>query len=117
MAEEAARLKAPLVYYSTDYVFDGSKTSPYVETDEPSPQSVYGRSKLAGEQMIQAVGLPHLILRTSWVYGSRGKNFLLTMLRLAREREELKVVADQVGTPTSCRSIADRKSTRLNSSH
>lgn len=107
MAEEAARLNAPLVHYSTDYVFDGSKTSPYVETDEPSPQSVYGRSKLAGEQAIQAVGSPHLILRTSWVYGPRGKNFLLTMLRLAREREELKVVADQVGTPTSCRSIAN----------
>lgn len=107
MAEEAARLDVPLVHYSTDYVFDGSKTSPYIETDEANPQSVYGRSKLAGEQAIQAAGPPHLILRTSWVYGSRGKNFLLTMLRLGREREELKVVADQMGTPTSCRSIAN----------
>lgn len=107
MAEEAARLDVPLIHYSTDYVFDGRKTSPYVESDATNPQSVYGRSKLAGEQAIQAVDLPHLILRTSWVYGSRGKNFLLTMLRLAREREELKVVADQMGTPTSCRSIAN----------
>ena len=107
MAEEAARLDVPLIHYSTDYVFDGRKTSPYVESDATNPQSVYGKSKLAGEQAIQAVDLPHLILRTSWVYGSRGKNFLLTMLRLAREREELKVVADQMGTPTSCRSIAN----------
>lgn len=107
MAEEAARLDVPLIHYSTDYVFDGRKTSPYVESDVTNPQSVYGRSKLAGEQAIQAVDLPHLILRTSWVYGSRGENFLLTMLRLAREREELKVVADQMGTPTSCRSIAN----------
>ena len=107
MAEEAARLDVPLIHYSTDYDYDGRKTTPYVESDATTPQSVYGKSKLAGEQAIQAVDLPHLILRTSWVYGSRGKNFLLTMLRLAREREELKVVADQMGTPTSCRSIAN----------
>src|SRR5690606_16445258 len=104
MAEEAARLDIPLIHYSTDYVFDGNKASPYAESDETCPINVYGRSKLAGEQAIQAVGLPHLILRTSWVYGARGSNFLRTMLRLAQEREELKVVADQTGAPTSSRS-------------
>lgn len=107
MAEEAKKLGAAMVHYSTDYVFDGSKAAPYTETDTPCPINVYGRTKLAGEQAIQAAGIPHLILRTSWVYGSRGKNFLLTILRLAGEREELKIVDDQIGAPTSCRMIAE----------
>ena len=103
LAEEAKRLGAALIHYSTDYVFDGSKGAPYTEDDEPRPLNVYGRTKLAGERAIQAVDVPHLILRTSWVYGARGKNFLLTILRLAREREELSIVADQIGAPTwSC---------------
>jgi dTDP-4-dehydrorhamnose reductase len=92
LAEEAKQLGASLIHYSTDYVFDGTKRSPYVETDVPNPLNVYGQTKLAGEQAIQAVDVPHLIFRTSWVYGLRGKNFLLTMLRLAQEREEIKVV-------------------------
>ncbi|MEO8417624.1 MAG: dTDP-4-dehydrorhamnose reductase, partial [Methylophilaceae bacterium] len=87
LAEEAGRLDATLVHYSTDYVYDGSKSSPYVETDPTNPLSAYGKSKLAGEEAIRAVGVPHLILRTSWVYGARGKNFLRTILRLAAERE------------------------------
>jgi dTDP-4-dehydrorhamnose reductase len=107
MAEEAKRMGAAIVHYSTDYVFDGSKATPYTEDDATNPINVYGRSKLAGEQAIQAVGAPHLILRTSWVYGARGKNFLLTILRLARERDELKIVDDQVGAPTWSRSIAE----------
>jgi dTDP-4-dehydrorhamnose reductase len=106
LAEEARRLGALLVHYSTDYVFDGSKRSPYVEEDLPAPLSVYGATKLAGEQAIQAAGGSYLILRTSWVYGARGTNFLRTMLRLARERTELRVVNDQVGAPTWSRSIA-----------
>lgn len=106
LAEEARRLGALLVHYSTDYVFDGRKGSPYVETDPTNPLSVYGSTKLAGEQAIQAVGGAHLILRTSWVYGARGTNFLRTMLRLAREREELRIVNDQVGAPTWSRSVA-----------
>ncbi len=107
MAEEAKKLGAAMIHYSTDYVFDGSKAAPYVETDAPCPINVYGRTKLAGEQAVQAAGIPHLILRTSWVYGTRGKNFLLTILRLAGEREELKIVDDQIGAPTSCRMIAE----------
>ena len=107
LAEEAKRLGAALVHYSTDYVFDGSKGAPYTEDDAPRPLSVYGRTKLAGERAIQAVDVPHLILRTSWVYGTRGKNFLLTILRLAREREELSIVDDQFGAPTWCRAIAE----------
>jgi dTDP-4-dehydrorhamnose reductase len=106
LAEEAKRLGALLVHYSTDYVFDGSKAEPYVEEDEPRPLGVYGASKLCGERAIQAAGCRYLILRTSWVYGARGRNFLLTMLRLAREREELQVVDDQTGSPTWCRVIA-----------
>ena len=86
LAEESQRVGAALIHYSTDYVFDGSKREPYTEEDAPRPISVYGRTKLAGEQAIEALGAPHLILRTSWVYGARGKNFLLTILRLARER-------------------------------
>lgn len=110
MAEEAARLGAALVHYSTDYVFSGSSSgddTPWTESDRPDPRSVYGRTKLAGERAIQDAGVPHLILRTSWVYGMRGRNFLLTILRLAAEREELRIVSDQHGTPTWCRTIAD----------
>ncbi|MFA7240015.1 MAG: dTDP-4-dehydrorhamnose reductase [Sulfuricellaceae bacterium] len=107
MAEEAKRLGAALIHYSTDYVFDGAKEGVYVEDDPTAPLNVYGRTKLAGEQAILASGAAHLILRTSWVYGARGKNFLLTMLRLAKEREELKIVADQIGAPTWSRHIAE----------
>lgn len=107
LAEEAAKLNALLVHFSTDYVFDGQKTSAYLETDETHPLSVYGASKLAGEQAIQAVGALHLIFRTSWVYGAYGKNFMLTILRLAAERDSLNIVADQFGAPTSSASIAD----------
>lgn len=106
LAEEARRLGAALVHYSTDYVFDGTKNGAYVESDAVNPQNVYGKSKLAGEQAIAASGCAHLIFRTSWVYGTRGKNFLLTMLRLGAEREELSVVADQIGAPTWSNTIA-----------
>jgi dTDP-4-dehydrorhamnose reductase len=88
-------------------VFDGTKEGAYVETDPTNPVNVYGQTKLEGEQLIAAAGIDHLVLRTSWVYGMRGKNFLLTMLRLAKEREELRVVADQHGAPTWSRTIAD----------
>lgn len=107
LAEEAALLGVPLIHYSTDYVFDGNKASPYVETDPTGPLGVYGQSKLAGEQAIQAVGGQHLILRTSWVYAAHGRNFLLTMQRLLQEKPELKVVADQYGAPTWAGAIAD----------
>ena len=107
MAEEAKQLGAALIHYSTDYVYDGGKASPWVETDATGPLSVYGQSKLAGEQAIAAVGVPHLILRTSWVYGLHGKNFLLTMLRLAQSRPELSIVDDQIGAPTWSHTIAD----------
>lgn len=107
MAQEAKALGAAMVHYSTDYVFDGTQPAPRSEGDPTGPVNVYGASKLAGEQAIAAAGIPHLIFRTSWVYGMRGKNFLLTMLRLAREREELRVVADQHGAPTWSRTIAD----------
>jgi len=106
MAEEAKRLGALLVHYSTDYVFDGTKSSPYTEEDSPNPLSVYGKTKLAGERAIAASGADYLILRTSWVYSTRGKNFVLTILRLAAERPELKVVGDQQGAPTWARDIA-----------
>ena len=107
LAEEAKRSNALLVHYSTDYVFDGTKLASYVEEDVPNPINVYGRTKLAGEQNIQATGCRHLILRTSWVYSSRGQNFVKTILRLAQQREELRIVADQIGAPTSARFIAD----------
>jgi dTDP-4-dehydrorhamnose reductase len=107
LAEETAKLGALLVHYSTDYVFDGTKTGAYVETDPTNPLGVYGATKLAGEQAIQAVGGDHLIFRTTWVYGMRGKNFLLTILRLAANKPELKIVADQIGAPTWSRSIAE----------
>jgi dTDP-4-dehydrorhamnose reductase len=106
LADEAKRLDALLVHYSTDYVFDGSKRSPYNETDETKPLNVYGKSKLAGEQAIRASGASHLIFRTAWVYANRGRNFLLTILRLATEREELRIVCDQVGAPTCANDIA-----------
>lgn len=101
LAEEAKRLGALLVHYSTDYVFDGEKPSPYLETDAPNPLNVYGRSKLAGEEAIRNIWWRHLILRTSWIYAAHGKNFLLTMLRAAQEGKELRVVDDQFGAPTS----------------
>ena len=107
LAEEAARLDAALIHFSTDYVFDGTKLGAYEETDAVNPISVYGKTKLAGEDAIRVVGLPHLILRTSWVYGVYGKNFLKTIIRLATERESLSIVADQIGAPTSSESIAD----------
>ncbi|HSD55460.1 MAG TPA: dTDP-4-dehydrorhamnose reductase [Burkholderiales bacterium] len=106
LAEEAQRLDAALVHYSTDYVFDGAKPEPYTESDPPNPLNVYGRTKLEGERAIGASGCRHLTLRTSWVYGTRGNNFLLTMLRLARERPRLRIVDDQVGAPTWSREIA-----------
>jgi len=106
LADEAKRAGALLVHFSTDYVFDGTKGSPYTETDPTCPINVYGASKLEGERSIAASGCRHLILRTSWVYGPRGNNFMLTMLRLARERPELRVVDDQVGAPTSSLAIA-----------
>jgi dTDP-4-dehydrorhamnose reductase len=107
LAEEAARLGAWLVHYSTDYVFDGSGSRPWVETDTPAPLSVYGRTKLEGEQLIQQSGAQHLILRTSWVYAARGGNFAKTMLRLAQERERLTVIDDQWGAPTGADLLAD----------
>ena len=106
LAEEAAALGIPLIHYSTDYVFDGSKSSPYTEDDAPNPLGVYGQSKLAGEQAISAVQGQHLILRTSWVYSAHGRNFLLTMQRLLQEKPELRVVADQIGAPTWAGTIA-----------
>jgi len=107
LAEEALRIDALLIHYSTDYVFDGTKKGPYIETDEPNPVNAYGRTKLAGEQALQSSGCNYLILRTSWVYASRAHNFLLTILKLAKERDELSIVADQIGSPTSARLIAD----------
>ncbi|ODU40374.1 MAG: dTDP-4-dehydrorhamnose reductase, partial [Thiobacillus sp. SCN 63-374] len=107
LAEEAARLNALLVHYSTDYVFNGSGSTPWKEDAACDPLSVYGASKLAGERAIGVTGCRHLIFRTSWVYGARGSNFLLTMRRLMRERPELKIVADQIGAPTWCRDLAE----------
>jgi dTDP-4-dehydrorhamnose reductase len=106
IAQAAHRAGALLVHYSTDYVFDGLKDSPYAEEDSPHPLNAYGRSKLKGEIAVQQVGGSYLILRTSWVYGARGRNFLRTMLRLLREREELRIVADQIGGPTPAAQIA-----------
>ncbi|MES2869278.1 MAG: dTDP-4-dehydrorhamnose reductase [Pseudomonadota bacterium] len=105
-AEEAAALGIPLIHYSTDYVFDGTKSAPYTEDDVPCPLGVYGKSKLMGERAITAVGGKHLILRTSWVYSAHGKNFLLTMQRLLQQKPELRVVADQIGAPTWAGTIA-----------
>jgi dTDP-4-dehydrorhamnose reductase len=106
MAAELKKSGGLLIHFSTDYVFDGLKTSPYTELDKPNPQSVYGQTKLQGEQAIAASGVNHIILRTSWVFSNHGSNFLRTMLRLAAEREELRVVNDQFGVPTSARFLA-----------
>ena len=106
IGEEALAVGAGVLHFSTDYVFNGAGTSPYVETDATEPVSVYGASKLAGEKALTATGAGHLIFRTSWVYGAHGKNFLLTILKLARERETLRVVADQHGAPTWSRDLA-----------
>ncbi|MDW5416980.1 dTDP-4-dehydrorhamnose reductase [Iodobacter sp. CM08] len=106
-AEEAAKLGALLVHYSTDYVFDGKKDGWYSEDDTPNPQSVYGKTKLAGELAIASANPRHLIFRTSWVFGAHGGNFLKTILRLASEREELKIIADQYGAPTAASLLAD----------
>jgi dTDP-4-dehydrorhamnose reductase len=113
LAEEAKRIDALLVHYSTDYIFDGEKGQPYLEDDPPNPVNAYGESKLAGERAIRAAGCRHLILRTGWVYSARGRNFLLTMLRLAREGKELRVVDDQSGAPTSARALAKATATLL----
>jgi len=114
LAEEAKRLNTLLVHYSTDYVFDGAKRGPYLETDDPSPVNEYGRSKLAGELAIKSSGVDYLIFRTSWVYAARGHNFLLSILKLAKKRDELRIIDDQIGTPTPARLIADTTALCLN---
>src|SRR5436309_2364983 len=106
MAEEAKKIGAALIHYSTDYVFDGTKKAPYDESDPVNPINTYGKTKLTGEDAIRNSGLPHLVFRTSWVYATRGRNFLLTILRLATEREELRIVSDQVGAPTCASEVA-----------
>ena len=106
MGQEAEAIGAGVIHFSTDYVFDGSRSAPYSETDATGPASVYGASKLAGEMALTESGVGHLVFRTSWVYGARGKNFLLTILKLARDRETLSVVADQRGAPTWSRDLA-----------
>jgi dTDP-4-dehydrorhamnose reductase len=107
LAQESKKIGAMLVHFSTDYVFDGSTKAPYEETDPTNPINVYGKTKLAGEQAVRSSGVSHLIFRTAWVYATRGRNFLLTILRLATEREELKIVADQVGAPTCAVDLAE----------
>jgi dTDP-4-dehydrorhamnose reductase len=108
LAEEARTAGAVLIHYSTDYVYSGeARAKPYLETDSTNPASVYGKTKLEGDLAIEENGVPHLIFRTSWIYGLEGKNFLRTILQLAGEQEELRVVDDQIGTPTWCRSIAE----------
>jgi len=107
LAEEANKLGAGIIHYSTDYVFDGNKQTPYTEADEPAPLNVYGQSKLAGDRAVAAAGAPYLIFRTSWVYGVRGNNFLRTLLRLFSEREEISIVDDQIGVPTWSRMITE----------
>ena len=107
MAEEAQKIGAGLVHYSTDYVFDGSKNSPYEVTDPTNPLNVYGKTKLMGERAIQEIGVPHLIFRTAWVYATRGRNFLLTILRLGTQgSDDLRIVSDQIGAPTLSGEIA-----------
>jgi dTDP-4-dehydrorhamnose reductase len=106
IAEEAKAIGAAMVHYSTDYIFDGLKRTPYEESDHPNPINIYGKTKLEGEEAIRSAGISHLIFRTAWVYATRGRNFLLTILRLATEREELKIVSDQIGAPTWSRDIA-----------
>ena len=107
LAEEARRLGAVLVHFSTDYVFDGKRTSPYPEDAPPAPLNVYGATKLEGERAIAAVGAHALVFRTSWVYGTRGRNFLTTIRRLAAERDEIRIVADQRGVPNWCLALAE----------
>jgi dTDP-4-dehydrorhamnose reductase len=107
MGEAAREAGAAVIHFSTDYVFDGAAKTPYLETDETNPLGVYGASKLAGEKALAESGAAHMIFRTSWVYGGRGKNFLLTILKLARERETLRIVADQHGAPTWSRDLAE----------
>ncbi len=107
LAEEAKKIGAPIIHYSTDYVFDGTKKEPYNETDEPNPTTVYGKTKRDGEKAVEASGARHVILRLAWVYGMRGNNFVLTMLRLAKEKKEIRVVEDQVGSPSWSRMIAE----------
>jgi dTDP-4-dehydrorhamnose reductase len=107
LAEEAKRLGAQLIHYSTDYVFDGNKATPWTEEDLPRPLSIYGRTKLVGEQAIQSIDCRYLILRTSWIFGLHGANFMKTMLRVGKERPDLRVVADQFGAPTWTRHLAD----------
>lgn len=107
MAEEAKKLSALLIHYSTDYVFDGTSSKPYLESDETNPSSVYGKTKLQGEEYIVNSGCAHLIFRTSWVYSNRGKNFIKTIISLAKNKDKLHVVADQLGSPTSADYIAD----------
>lgn len=107
LAEETRKRDALLIHYSTDYIFDGTKQDPYTEDDVPNPLNAYGRSKLAGDLAVQTSGCRHLILRSSWIYGARGRNFLLTMLRLASERPELAIVDDQTGAPTWSRMLAE----------
>ena len=107
LAEQAKQIGAALIHYSTDYVFDGAKTTPYEENDPTNPLGAYGRTKLAGEQAIRDSGATHLIFRTAWIYSTRGTNFLLTILRLATQREELRIVKDQIGAPTSSRELAE----------
>ena len=106
LAKAAKKVGAGLIHYSTDYVFDGCSETPYKEEDPPNPLSVYGKSKLEGEKALYKAGIPYLILRTSWVYSHRGKNFLLAIQRLAKEKESLRIVNDQIGAPTWARSIA-----------
>jgi dTDP-4-dehydrorhamnose reductase len=106
MAVEAKKIGATLLHYSTDYVFDGTKRVPYGETDSANPINIYGKTKFAGEQAIRSTGVPHLIFRTAWVYAKRGRNFLLTILRLATEQEELRIVSDQIGAPTCAADLA-----------
>ncbi|HEX4857696.1 MAG TPA: dTDP-4-dehydrorhamnose reductase [Usitatibacteraceae bacterium] len=113
LGEQARRLGVPVVHFSTDYVFDGLASVPYREDDATHPQSAYGKTKLAGEQALAASGAEHLILRTSWLYGNRRHNFFLTMLRLARERDILRVVADQIGAPTWVRPLAEASAAAL----
>ena len=107
IAEEAKKIGAGMIHYSTDYVFDGKATAPYKEEDPPCPLSVYGKSKLAGDKGIMQAGIPHIILRTGWVYSLRGSNFLLTMQKLAQTKNQIKVVDDQTGSPTWSRVIAE----------
>jgi dTDP-4-dehydrorhamnose reductase len=113
LALEAKKIGALLIHFSTDYVFDGSNNNPYVELDSPNPLNAYGRTKLAGEEAIRNSGADHLIFRTSWVYATHGRNFLLTILRLATEREELKIIDDQIGSPTSAVDLAEATTTIL----